>query len=166
MIQISGSFLLLLGFGLGLLKPRKINTGHQWVGIVLASFVGIQGTLGWRHHKSFARLRRRTVASYFHIWLGRVFMVAGWSNVVSGLLLRGYKQSSPAVIIIGMIGLLQAIGMIWWVAWMRRAQTKYDLQPALADSDEENFALSASDDEHEKDETDYLQPRDSISSEK
>jgi hypothetical protein len=93
-------------------------------------------------------------------------MVAGWSNVVSGLLLRGYKQSSPAVIIIGMIGLLQAIGMIWWIAWTRRAQTKYDLQPALADSDEENFALSASDDEHEKDETDYLQPRDSISSEK
>ncbi len=167
-IQLCGSFLIFLGLGAGLLKSRKINTIHQWVGIMLTSAVVIQGLLGWWHHRAFVRLHRRTWSSYLHIWLGRLVMIAGWSNIVTGLLLRGYTQGSPLVAISIVIICLQGVGLSWWKFWSQREQAKYVPTPSWTKEDDDTFALSITDDEddqmEEKDERDeiaHLQRQDS-----
>ena len=172
-IQICASILLLLGLGLGLLKSRKFNTIHQGVGIALASFIGLQGLLGWWHHRRFIRLHRRTWVSHVHIWLGRLVMVAGWGNIVSGLLLRGYKIATVLIAII--IVCLQAVGLSGWVFWVQRRRANYTPKPswAKAADDDDSLALSTSDDENDgedgneaeddKDETARLKGRDSLS---
>ena len=175
-IQLCASILLLVGLGLGLLKSRRINTIHQGVGIALASIIGIQGLLGWWHHRRFVRLHRRTWVSHVHIWLGRLVMVAGWGNIVSGLLLRGYKANSATVIIAIIIVCLQAVGLSGWVFWVQRRRVTYTPKPSwakAADGDDDSFALSTSDDENDdeegneaeddKDETTRLKGRDSLS---
>ena len=153
-IQLCASVLLLLGLGLGLLKSRKINTIHQWVGIALASTIGIQGLLGWWHHRRFVRLHQRTWVSHVHIWFGRLVMVAGWENVVSGLLLRGYKTNSAIVVIVMVFVCLQAVGLSGWVFWAQRKRAGYTPKPSWAMVGDDTFALSASDEENDDDEDD------------
>lgn len=153
-IQLCASILLLLGLGLGLLKGRKINSIHQWVGIALASSIGIQGFLGWWHHRRFLRLHRRTWVSHVHIWLGRLVMVAGWGNVVSGLLLRGYKKNSAIVIIVIIIVCLQAVGLGGWTYRVQRQRAEYEPKPSWAKAGDDTFALSTSDDENDDDDDD------------
>lgn len=153
-IQLCASILLLLGLGLGLLKDRKFNSTHQWVGIALASSIGIQGLLGWWHHRRFVRLHRRTWVSHVHIWLGRLVMVAGWGNVVSGLLLRGYKKNSAIVIIVIIIVCMQAVGLSGWTYRVQRNRTEYEPKPSWAKAEDDSFALSTSDDEIDDDDDD------------
>lgn len=89
-------------------------------------------------------------------------MVAGWCNVVSGLLLRGQKPTSAAVITIEVVACLQAVGLTWVLVWKRSERAEYTPKPTWANNDDDGtFALSASDDEDEMEETAYLQPRDS-----
>ena len=91
-------------------------------------------------------------------------MMAGWGNVVSGLLLRGHKPTSAGVITIEVVGCLQAVGLTWLLVWKRREGAEYTAKPAWVNKDnDENFALSTSDDEDEMEETAHLQPRDSDS---
>jgi hypothetical protein len=152
-IQLSASFLLLLGAALGLLKSSKMNTIHQWGGIGLAAIIGIQGLAGWWHHRLFLRLKRRTWVSYLHIWLGRGMMLAGWGNIVTGLLLRGYEFTSGLVVSVEVIVCLQALGFGWWVVWRERkyGKGKYTPKPTWAEIAEGHFALEedGSDDDGE-----------------
>ena len=149
-IQLCASILLLLGLGLGLLKSRKINTIHQGVGIALASVIGIQGLLGWWHHRRFVRLHRRTWVSHVHIWVGRLVIVAGCGNIVSGLLLRGYKKNSATIIIAVGAVCLQAVGLNGWIFWVQRSRANYTPKPSWAKAaDNDSFALSTSDDEND-----------------
>lgn len=153
-IQLCASILLLLGLGLGLLKGRKINTIHQWVGIVLASTIGFQGFLGWWHHRRFVRLHQRTWVSHVHIWFGRLVVVAGWGNVVSGLLLRGHKKNSAMVAIVAVVVCLQAVGLSGWALWAQRIRAGYTPKPSWTKAEDHTFALSISDDENDEDEDD------------
>ena len=104
-------------------------------------------------------------------------MVAGWGNIVSGLLLRGYKANSATVIIAIIIVCLQAVGLSGWVFWVQRRRATYTPKPSwakAADGDDDSFALSTSDDDEnddedgneagdDKDETARLKGRDSLS---
>ena len=153
-IQLCASILLILGLGLGLLKRRDINTIHQIVGIALASSIGIQGVLGWWHHRRIIHLQRRTWASHVHIWLGRLVMVAGSGNAVGGLLLRGYRKNSPSVIIVIVLVSLQAIGLSAWTFRLRGKRAEYTPKPSWAKVEGDGFALSTGDDEDENDDND------------
>lgn len=153
-IQLCASILLLLGLGLGLLKDRKINSTHQWVGIALASSIGIQGLLGWWHHRRFVRLHRRTWVLHVHTWLGRLVMVGGWGNVVTGVLLRGYKKNSAIVIVVIIIVCLQAAGLSGWTYRVQRKRAKYEPKPSWTKVGDDTFALSTSDDETDDDDDD------------
>jgi hypothetical protein len=146
-VQATASTLLILGLVLGLLKNRKLNSVHQWVGISLASSIGLQGLLGYWHHIRFVRLRRRTWVSYVHIWLGRLIMVSGWCNIVSGLLLRGHKKNSSIVIFAAATALLQALALSVWVIWVQRKRSNNTSKPtwARAPVDEDTFTLYDSD---------------------
>ena len=153
-IQICASVLLLLGLGLGLLKSRKINTVHQWVGVTLASTIGIQGLLGWWHHRRFVRLHQRTWVSHAHTWFGRLVMAAGWGNVVSGLLLRGFKRNNALVVIVIVVVCLQAVGLNGWAFWARKKRAGYMPTPSWTKAEDDTFALSTSDDENDDDKDD------------
>lgn len=150
-IQCCASIFLLLGIVLGLLKGHKINTVHQGAGIALGSSIGVQGFLGWWHHKRFIRLHRRTWVSHLHIWLGRAVMGTGWANIVGGLLLRGYKASSGTVVVAILFVCLEALGLTGWVLWKRREKVRSVPKPAWTKIGEDTFALSASDEEDDVD---------------
>ena len=77
-------------------------------------------------------------------------MVAGWGNIVSGLLLRGYKKNSSTVIIAVGAVCLQAVGLSGWTFWVQRRRAKYIPKPSWAKAaDDDSFALSTSDDEND-----------------
>jgi hypothetical protein len=98
MVQCVASVGLLAGVGMGIAKGGRIVTGHQIMGLVLGASVGIQGLFGWWHHVRYVKRPERTWVSHVHIWYGRLFVVAGWVNVGSGLLLRGYGRNSPVFV--------------------------------------------------------------------
>lgn len=131
LVQALASVFTLAGAGVGLyMTGRRIpSTFHQWLGLAITLLLVVQVFLGWRHHMDFLRIRRRTWISYGHIWLGRWAVVAGWVNVILGLLLSGHARVDVwgVGIFIGM----EAVVVSWWV-W-RAAQRK-----AMANGNEQN----------------------------
>lgn len=69
----------------------------------------------------FLRIRRRTWISHGHIWLGRWAVVAGWVNVVLGLLLSGHSRVD--VWGVGIFMGMEAVVVAWWV-WRAAQQRK------------------------------------------
>lgn len=113
-IQLAASVLTLVGTTIGIEMGGKINTAHQWAGCVLTLILGIQGVLGWRHHVRFLQIKQRTWISYFHIWLGRGFLIAGWVNFLGGMSLAGHNR--VWVILVGalvVIGVLTLSVCVW-----------------------------------------------------
>lgn len=152
-LQLLASSLLVTGFILGLMLGRKIDTFHQVLGITLVISIGAQGVLGWRHHVNFLRIHQRTWLSYAHIWLGRSMMVGGWSNLVTGLVLRGY--STPVVAFLGSLAISEALGLsafLWWIkAKAGGARLTKATSPGQKDSEAQYFALGEEDDDDEDD---------------
>lgn len=155
-IQFVASIFTTLGIIAGFLLGQPINTTHQGVGIAIASFLGIQGILGWRHHVDFLRIRCRTWISHTHIWLGRAMMVAGWTNLVTGMLLRGYQTLCIAVMAAAVsIELIGLTTFVWWR--LRRSsqearKTTFKPGPAWKMGDDNKyFALGDSDGEDDED---------------
>lgn len=122
LVQALASTFTLAGAGVGLyMTGRHIpSTFHQWLGLVITLLLVVQVILGWRHHIDFLRIRRRTWISYGHIWLGRWAVVAGWVNVILGLLLSGHSRVD--VWGVGIFVGMEAVVVVWWV-W-RAAQRK------------------------------------------
>ena len=147
-LQLVGSVCFLLGLVLGLTKGRKIDSVHQIAGLVLVSCTGIQGLLGWIHHVRFIRLSRRTWVSYAHVWLGRVFMIIGWANIFSGVILRGYSAYSPAAIVAAVCAFSEAVGITGWLFYLRRREViKYTPKPLWGKGEEDAFVISSGPDE-------------------
>ncbi|KAL2812509.1 hypothetical protein BJX63DRAFT_243970 [Aspergillus granulosus] len=152
-LQILASVLLLVGVAIGLLRAHKIDSVHHWVGIIVAGCSLIQIVLGWRHHVLFVKIQRRQWASYGHIWLGRAFLLLGWANVLTGLLLTGRSFSWIAVA----LGLIAAdvvvlIGWIWVSAHRRKQRPQSeDESPlyALQSTRDDYFAVAVDDDDDE-----------------
>ncbi|KAK3491076.1 uncharacterized protein B0T23DRAFT_421390 [Neurospora hispaniola] len=122
LVQALASIFTLAGAGVGLyMTGRHIpSTVHQWLGLAVTFLLVVQVILGWRHHVDFLRIRRRTWISHGHIWLGRWAVVAGWVNVVLGLLLSGHSRVD--VWGVGIFMGMEAVVVAWWV-W-RAAQRK------------------------------------------
>ncbi|KAL4808221.1 hypothetical protein BDV18DRAFT_158330 [Aspergillus unguis] len=150
-IQLIASIFVLVGAAIGLLRAHKISSPHHIIGLVVTVSSFIQIVLGWRHHVLFVQIRRRQWASYGHIWLGRLFFLLGWTNVITGLLMtgRGWSLVSLAASLISIV----ALALIGWV-WFSTRQRKhpaweetplYDLQPTRDDY----FAVAADEDESE-----------------
>lgn len=161
-LQLAASVLALLGMALGLLLSRAIVLWHQFVGLVLIVALPLQVWAGWRHHVGYVEYRSRTrFISDGHIWLGRVVLVAGWVNLVTGLLLRGYGYA-----VIGGMGMTivgEALGLGWaWDRWRvgrgilaARSSAKAGSRRRLgegADADEQYFALVDQDQDQNSDE--------------
>lgn len=148
-IQLAASVFVTLGIIAGLLLGRSIDTVHQGIGIALAAAVGLQGVLGWRHHVIFLRIKARTWISHAHIWLGRLMMVAGWSNLVTGMLLRGYP--GPCIVVVVAVVCVEMLALSFWVWWAyRRSGQQQEFRPAQR-KEESYFALADHDDDDDGD---------------
>ena len=158
-LQLGASSLILLGVLLGLYLAPEISTIHQRVGLAIALSIVIQGLLGWRHHMVFLRIRRRTWLSHFHIWLGRFIMLAGYSNLISGMLLREY--SSFLVLLMGIVAVaeLSALVVKLWRAGKAGRSGKQSFamkaaQQAQRGAEENYFALDEDDADGEEEDDD------------
>ncbi|EQL38622.1 hypothetical protein BDFG_00190 [Blastomyces dermatitidis ATCC 26199] len=121
-IQLVASLFAWSGIIIGLLMNHHINTVHQWIGVSLGSYLFIQGLLGWQHHRVFVRIRRRHWASYSHIWLGRLTLILGWTNIITGMLLSGASVSWSASM--ACIIAINALVLSFWVWKASRRQLR------------------------------------------
>lgn len=151
-LQLGASSLVLLGVFLGLYLAPEISTIHQRVGLAIALSIVAQGLLGWRHHMIFLRIRRRTWLSYSHIWLGRFVMIAAYSNLISGMLLREYSSFLVLFMAIAAVAELSALVVKLWRAGKagRSGKQSFAMKAARQGSEENYFALD--EDEVEDDE--------------
>ena len=91
----------------------QINEYHPIIGIVVFAFIALQPFLGVLHHIFFKKYSRRTVWSYAHIWVGRIFVTLGIINGGLGLMLA--NNTKDGEIAYGVVA-----GIIW-LTWMGAA---------------------------------------------
>ncbi|KAL4913779.1 hypothetical protein BDW62DRAFT_191869 [Aspergillus aurantiobrunneus] len=152
-LQLLASVFVLIGVAIGLIRAHTISSPHHCIGIIVAVCSIVQIVLGWRHHVLFVQIGRRQWASYCHIWLGRIFLLLGWVNIIIGLLLTGHGWSlvSLATSFISVVA-FALIGWVWSATRRRKHEHRpdleeesplYDLQPTRDDY----FAVAADDDD-------------------
>ncbi|PHH63507.1 hypothetical protein CDD81_5788 [Ophiocordyceps australis] len=90
-----------------------LRSPHGAIGLLLLLLIPVQAMAGLRHHVLFLRLGRRTLVSHTHMWLGRAMLVAGWANVLAGLVLAG--AGAAAVGVTATVVVLDAVGVAAWV---------------------------------------------------
>lgn len=100
-IQASAS-VLALGSGLYMFL-RSTHFGlHKILGLVVICSLIIQAAAGYKHHIDFVKIRRQTIFTLVHRWLGRGILVFGTLNVGLGMYYRHWS-------FLGMLG--------WFVIW-------------------------------------------------
>ncbi|KAL3475422.1 hypothetical protein BJX99DRAFT_158099 [Aspergillus californicus] len=152
-LQAVASVFILVGMALGLIRAHRIDSVHHWIGLIVAACSIVQIVLGWRHHVLFVRIRRRQWASYGHIWLGRVFLLLGWSNIITGLLLtgRGWSWLVVATCFI-LVDVVALIGWVWFATRRGRRETRLNWEEEtplypLDSRGDEYFAVAVDDDD-------------------
>ncbi|KAL7927374.1 hypothetical protein ACQKWADRAFT_276493 [Trichoderma austrokoningii] len=140
-IQVAGLVSAFSGAVLAIIMSDRIfGSPHQIAGVVIFSLLLVQALLGWRHHMDFIRIFRRTWISHTHIYLGFAILLAGWANVISGLVLYGF--SKLGTVLIGLFILLELLGVGGWSFWAkRRAQAKSSGYKETPESSAAYFAL-------------------------
>ncbi|KAI1408720.1 hypothetical protein F5Y13DRAFT_104456 [Hypoxylon sp. FL1857] len=89
------------------------SNAHPIIGIVILAVLFFMPPLGFAHHAKFKQLKRRTIYSYAHLWLGRATLTLGIINGGLGLQLA---RASQSVIIA-----YSVIGGIMWLIWLLAA---------------------------------------------
>lgn len=92
MIQLTAAVFILAGMGVGITLQKRINSTHQILGLVIVAMLFVQSYLGYQHHVTFVKIRRRTWVSHGHIWTGRGVLVAACGNLLLGMAMRGYAR--------------------------------------------------------------------------
>lgn len=150
-IQVAGLVSAFSGAVLAIImSDRVFGSPHQIAGVVIFSLLFVQALLGWRHHMDFIRIFRRTWISYTHVYLGFVILLAGWANVISGLVLYGF--SKVGTVMIGVLILLELLGVGGWSFLARRRSQARD--SGHKETPESSAAYFALDDIPESDEED------------
>lgn len=99
----------------------------------------------------FLRIRRRTWLSYSHIWLGRFVMLAAYSNLVSGMLLREYSSFLVLLMGIASLAVVSALVVKLWRAGRAVGRSggkqSFAMKAARQGAEENYFALDEDEDE-------------------
>jgi hypothetical protein len=96
------------------LTKLQYSNYHPIIGIVIFAFLFFQPILGILHHIGFKKTGTRGVASYAHLWLGRILITLGIINGGLGLMLAGNVHRGTYI----------AYGIVagfFWLAWMLAA---------------------------------------------
>ncbi|KAE8333977.1 hypothetical protein BDV39DRAFT_3260 [Aspergillus sergii] len=170
-IQLIASLCTGVGAIIGIVMSRgSFNSPHQVAGLLVSGILGLQGFLGWRHHVIFLRVRHRTWISHAHIWTGRLIMIVGWANFLSGMIFVATGQFW--IILVSAVIVGEIVGLTFWV-WTcnRRKSRKSTLETAEPDvpwrgeRDGEYFAIGEDEEtemneigEHDKHESSPYDP--------
>lgn len=151
-IQVTGLVSVFSGAVIAIIMSDRIfGSPHQIAGLVIVGLLIIQVLLGWRHHVDFIRIFRRTWISYAHVSLGLVVLLAGWANVISGLVLYGFSKFGT--IMIGLFILLEVVGVCAWsYLARRRSQARNSSYKETPESSAAYFALEDIPESDEEDE--------------
>ncbi|KAM0253850.1 hypothetical protein ACHAQJ_007134 [Trichoderma viride] len=134
-----------------IMSDRVFGSPHQIAGMAIVSLLAVQALLGWRHHVDFIRIFRRTWISYAHVSLGFVLLLAGWANVISGLVLYGFSKFGT--VMIGLFILLEVVGVgSWSYLARRRSQARNSSYKETPESSAAYFALEDIPESDEEDE--------------
>ncbi|KAA8645171.1 hypothetical protein EYZ11_006694 [Aspergillus tanneri] len=155
-IQLVGSVFIWSGVLLGILQSRRLDTTHQWIGITVAICSLVQILLGWRHHVVFMKTKRRQWASHSHIWLGRGFLIFGWGNIITGIVLAGHSLKWTAIASsVVTVDALVLIGCTWVLKRRMRGESPQaphlSRLPPWKSQREEYFVLTAADEDEDDD---------------
>ncbi|KAE8381146.1 hypothetical protein BDV26DRAFT_255822 [Aspergillus bertholletiae] len=158
-IQLVASLCTGVGAIIGIIMSRgSFNSPHQVAGLLVSGILGLQAFLGWRHHVIFLRVRHRTWISHAHIWAGRLIMIVGWANFLSGMLLVAIGRFWIILVVALIVG--ETAGLTFWV-WTcnkrkSRKSTRETSDPSMSwqgERDGEYFAVG-DDEETEMNELD------------
>jgi hypothetical protein len=114
-IQLVALSFVFAGFGLGLYYRIKTfqaysSQPHFILGTTVVGMLVLQPIFGFIHHSLYKKLKKRTFASYLHIWWGRIIFILALTNGVLGLKLTesdlGNQRAGFIVysIVVGIIG--------------------------------------------------------------
>jgi hypothetical protein len=150
-IQLAASILVFAGAVLGLVLSHRYSATHQVVGIGMAICLALQGLLGWRHHTTFVQSKRQTSSSTMHVYLGRVLIVIGWGNLLSGLSLAGFQKDM--LLALALVVSIEAAGLWYWTwsAGRRQPRAADNSQVRWGEEQEEYFALTENESDDETD---------------
>ncbi|KIW32278.1 uncharacterized protein PV07_03837 [Cladophialophora immunda] len=139
--QLLALSMLIVGFGLGvwvcIIHNEVYNDawGHVILGTILMALFILQPLIGQWHHylyKSTSRKAKPWIRS-FHIWLGRLLMVAAIVNGATGIVLAnntpgGEKGYSAAA---GIVGVVYIVILLLWY-WNRSRQNREEARQDMA----------------------------------
>ncbi|OAP56499.1 hypothetical protein AYL99_09678 [Fonsecaea erecta] len=97
------------------------NETHQILGISVVAALSFQVVMGYVHHVNYKKVGRRTVPSYFHIWLGRVLIYAGMVNAILGALL---SDDTGIAVAVGIVSAVLALGLEFMALRHRRQYSR------------------------------------------
>lgn len=112
-LQLLATILMTAGAATGLVLHPSLHNSHQKIGLSILIFVWIQAFLGWRHHMNFLKIFRRTWISVVHVWLGRLLLLGGCTNVFLGMSLRG--RSRVSIELLFLVVVFELVGIGYWV---------------------------------------------------
>lgn len=91
MIQ-AGASTLALGNGLYMFLRSTHFGPHKIIGLTILCSLIIQAAAGYKHHIDFVKIRRQTIFTLVHRWLGRGILFFGTMNVGLGMYYRHWSS--------------------------------------------------------------------------
>lgn len=126
LFQIFAYVIYVVAFGIGIYIVRNVpvdilNNYHPVIGITVFALLFFQPFLGLMHHFQYKKLKRRTLWSYGHLWLGRIAITLGMINGGLGMFLATetgrFEPTRGQIIAYGVVAGLM------WVAWVAASVT-------------------------------------------
>ncbi|KAF2186466.1 iron reductase domain protein [Zopfia rhizophila CBS 207.26] len=127
-VQGAGMVIVVMGVGLGLYlgrfynHSRHIHSAHQILGLIIVSFVILQFSLGFLHHRLYKKHQRPTIVGRIHLYAGPFVLVLGAANGFLGFQFSGgwgYRK-----IMYGVILTLMFIGLAVMLFWVGRRKSR------------------------------------------
>lgn len=117
-LQIFGYTIFIAAAGIGIYIATSadyMHEPHAIIGVILLIVLFFMPIIGVIHHKMYARVHRRTLWSYGHIFTGRAAIVLGMVNGGLGLQLSGASRSSTIAygVTAGVMGLIYIVAIVF-----------------------------------------------------
>ncbi|EEA20763.1 hypothetical protein TMatcc_000752 [Talaromyces marneffei ATCC 18224] len=136
MIQ-AGASVLALGNGLYMLLRSTHFHLHKIIGLAILCSLIIQAAAGYKHHIDFVKIRRQTIFTLVHRWLGRGILLFGTMNVGLGMYRRHW--SSLGLFIWFLIWCVEIAGY-GYVLWQHQRRQSQQRGHAIPKEDLEDIA--------------------------
>lgn len=128
-LQLLATVTLTVGVMIGVYLHRRIDYTHQRVGVAVLILAWVQTFLGWKHHLYFIKTQRKNWTSTAHVLLGRLLPVAGATNVILGMSIRGRSQTFIELLFVFIV--LETVSIGYYVASAQK--------PAIDDHAKDGF---------------------------